>query len=33
VRALDVRELQRKLVERGFFLGEGDRLRELGLAE
>ena len=30
-RSLDVRALQRKLLERGFFLGEPDRLRQLGL--
>jgi hypothetical protein len=32
VRALDVAELQRKLLESGFYLGEADRLRQLGLA-
>ena len=31
VRRLEVPALQRKLLERGFFLGEPDRLRELGL--
>lgn len=31
-RALDVKELQKRLLEAGFYLGDGDRLSELGLA-
>jgi hypothetical protein len=32
-RSLDTRRLQRELLRRGFWLGEPERLRELGLAE